>query len=177
MEDELKFYRHFNFDLLRKSLLFGTPKSSPLLQLKLMWLLPFLYQKMCRWVLVYIPSRLYSKNSLFIHFLNSAKLHQKILAQHFFIPTLLCFKTLCKNSLVLTLVWILLGFCLSPIHLKRAENHWMVVLFFWRYVKLKPFLLVFIDVTSNTLSCHIMFLAFSFCVYYKAVSIWRQIKR
>ena len=129
MEDELKFYRHFNFDLLRKSLLFGTPKSSPLLQLKLMWLLPFLYQKMCRWVLVYIPSRLYSKNSLFIHFLNSAKLHQKILAQHFFIPVLLCFIILCKTSLMLTLVWILLGCCIRPIHPKAVENHWTFVFF------------------------------------------------
>ena len=143
MEDELKFYRHFNFDLLRKSLLFGTPKSSPLLQLKLMWLLPFLYQKMCRWVLVYIPSRLYSKNSLFIHFLNSAKLHQKILAQHFFIPTILCFNTLCKTSLVLTLVWIFLGCCLSPVHLKTAENHWMIVFFFLEICKTETFFACF----------------------------------
>ena len=76
-----------------------------------MWLLPFFYQNMYSWVLVYILNRLYSKNSLFLHFLNSAKLHQKILAQYFFMQT----------YLVLTSVRILLGCCLSPIHLKTID--------------------------------------------------------
>ena len=123
MEDELKFYRHFNFHVLKSPLLFGTPTSSPLLYLELMWLLPFLYQKMYPWVLVYIPNRLYCKNSSFLHFLNLTKLH------HLFIPALLSFSTLCKTYFVLTLVWILLDCCLSPIHLKTIKNHWMVISF------------------------------------------------
>ena len=134
-----------------------------------MWHLAFLYQKMCTWVLVYIPNRLYSKNSLFLHLLNSTKLHQKILAQHFFIPALLCFNTLCKNSMVLSLVRILLGCSLSPIHLKTVENHLKIVLFFLEICKTETFFARFSFL-------QIIFLAFSFCVYYKTVSIGRQIK-
>ena len=137
MEDELKFYRHFNFHVLKSPLLFGTPKSSPLLYLELMWLLPFSYQKMYPWVLVYIPNRLYCKNSSFLHFLNLAKLHQ------LFIPALLSFSTLCKTYFVLTLVWILLDCCLSPIHLKTIKNHWMVVIFFLEICKTETFFACF----------------------------------
>ena len=140
-----------------------------------MWLLPFLYQKMCTWVLVYIPNHLYSKNSLFPHFRNSAKLHRKVFPQHFFIPTLHCFSTLFKTSLVLTLLSILLGCCLSPIQLKTFEKHWTVAIFFLEICKTETFLSCFYwyNKQNSKLSHH----AFSFCVYYKAASIWKQIKR
>ena len=125
---------------------------------------------------VYVGPGLYSKNYLSTHFLNSAKLHQKNTCATLFYPALLCFNTSYKNSLVLTLVLILLGCFLNPIHMMTTENHWMVVIFFLEICKTEIFLLVFIDVTSKTLSCY-MFLIFSFCVYYKVVSIWKQIKR
>ena len=132
---------------------------------------------MCAQVLVYIPNRLYSKGPLFPYFLNSAKLHQKILAQHFVIPVLLCFITLCKTSLILTLVWILLGSYLCPIYLKTVENHW-TFLSFLELCKTETFFTCFyLCNKQNSLSCHIMFLALSFSVYYKAVSISKQIKR
>ena len=121
---------------------------------------------MCTWVvLVYIPKTIYPHTSLIRQ--NCIK---KILVQHFFIPALLCFNTSYKNSLVLTLVLILLGCFLNPIHMMTTENHWMVVIFFLEICKTEISLLVFIDVTSKTLSCY-MFLIFSFCVYYKVVSI------
>ena len=163
----LKFYKHFNLHLSKHPLLFGAPKRSPLLLL-----IAILISKDVDMGHCHIFTRLFSKNSLFLHYLNLAKLHQKIFAQQFFNLTILCFSNLFKTCLVMTFLWILLGYCLSPMHLKTTENHWIVVIFSLEICKS-----VFMNVTSETLSSHIMFVAFSFCVYYKAVSIWKQIKR
>ena len=72
-----------------------------------------------------------------------------------------CFSTLFKTFMVLTLVSMLLGCCLSPIHLKTIENHWMVVIFSLERCKTETFFTCFIDVTSKTLTCLAFFFVFT----------------
>ena len=130
---------------------------------------------------VYMGPGLYSQSSLFQKFFiptfpQFGKIaSESISAALFYSNTSFCFSTLFKTSLVLTLLSILLGCCLSPIQLKTFEKHLTVAIFFLEICKTETFLSCFYwyNKQNSKLSHH----AFSFCVYYKAASIWKQIKR